>query len=379
MRSWRRRPGLSATLVCTLAVGLGLGAAIFSFADGYLFRPLPFHSPDQLYFVRDSHARIASLLAGETNALRRSDVGVFGFVEWSTAARISANEMIVDGRQVRVLAYEVTPAFGQVLRIPLVAGRLFEDADHQDGAAIGAWISHRFWQRELGGDPTILNRSYRVTGGHAVDVTIVGILDRGVASFDLNNAPPDLVVPALVEVAPQVVNRNALSFPIVRLPGTMTRAEGEARISAALQAVAPPGDGRPRAVRLRPLRDVQVQGGQPTARVLFAGALLVLLLVAINVAHLLLAQGVARAGEIATRAALGASRWRIVRLFLVESVILGTAGTTGGLLMGAWLSEIIAARIPQYPTAGRNLALVPMVFDARVVVSAVTLARIIHE
>src|ERR1700681_1741135 len=98
LRSWRRRPGMSATLVCTLALGLGLGAAIFSFADGYLFRPLPFPAPNQLYFVRDPHATIA-LLAADAGALRHSDVGAFGFVEWSASRRVSGDEMIVEGRQ----------------------------------------------------------------------------------------------------------------------------------------------------------------------------------------------------------------------------------------------------------------------------------------
>jgi putative ABC transport system permease protein len=376
IRGWRRTPALSATVVITLALGLGLAAAIFSFADGYLFRALPFPSPDQLYFVRDPQAPIA-LLAADTDALRHSDVGDFGFVEWSAGHRVSGDRMIVEGRPVPVWTNDVTPGFGQTLQVPLIAGRMFEDADHREGASVSAWISYGFWQREFGGDPAILNRSYRITGRRPVDVTIVGILNREVASFDLNNEPPDLVAPGLVEVLPKVINRNYLSFPIVRLPGTMTRTEGEARISAALQAVAPAADGRQRVIQLRPLRAAQVAGGAPTARVLFTGALLVLLLVSINLVHLLLAQGVARAGEIATRAALGASRWRIARLFLVESIILGMGGISGGLLLGAWLSKVIAARIPQFPTVGRNLALVPMVFDARVVVSAVVLGILI--
>lgn len=376
LRSWRRQPGLSTTLVCTLVLGLGLAAAIFSFADGYLFRPLPFPSPDQLYFVRDPHARIA-LLAADTDALRRSDVGVLGFVEWEAGHRISGDEIIVEGRQVPVQTYDVKPRFGQTLRIPLVAGRMFEDADHQGGATVPAWISYGFWQRAFGGDRAVLNRSFRVTGQPPTNVTIVGILDRDVASFDLNNAPPDLVVPALVEVAREVVDEHRLSFPIVRLPRAMTRAEGEVRISAALQAVAPGADARPRVVQLRPLRDYMVAGGAPTALVLFTGALLVLLLVSINLVHLLLAQGEARAGEIATRSALGASRWRIARLFLAESLVLGVGGIMGGLLLGKWLSSVIAARIPQYPTNGRNLALVPMVFDERAVLSAVILGVLI--
>ena len=374
-RSLRRRPGFSATIILTLALGLGLGAGVFSFADGYLFRPLPFPSPDQLYRVRDPHAKIA-LLAVDTIALRQGAAGEFGFVEWSPGDRVSGELTLAD-RRVPVFSYEVSPGFGQTLRLPLVAGRFFADADHRDGGPVPVWLSHRFWQRELGGDPGVLNRTFRVDGPRPMDIIVAGILAPEVASFDLNNEPPDLIAPALPDVIPPQRRDMALSFPIVRLPDGMTRAQGEARISAALQAVSPAADGRPREIQLRPLRDAQVAGGAPTARVLLAGALLILLLVTVNLVHLLLAQGVARAREVATRAALGASRGQVMRLFLIEGLVLGAAGIAGGLVLGAWMSHLIASRVPLYPTAGRNLALVPVVFDQRVVVVVIAIGLVV--
>jgi predicted permease len=97
---------------------------------------------------------------------------------------------------------------------------------------------------------------------------------------------------------------------------------------------------------------------------------LILLLAAINLVHLLLARGVSRAGEIATRAALGASPWRVGRLFLTESLALAVVGIAGGLLVGSWLADLIEASIPRLPTRGRNMALGPMLFDWRVVAFA---------
>jgi len=375
LRGLRRRPAFTITSVLTLALGLGLAAGIFSFADGYLFRPLPFPSPDQLYRVRDPHAKIA-LLAVDTIALRQSPVGDFGFVDWSTSDRLFG-EMAIGDRRVEILPYDVSPNFGQTLGVPLLAGRWFDDADHHDVLPVPVVLSHRFWQREFGGDPRVLGQSYRVEGSRAVDVAVVGILSPRVTSFDPNNPPPDVIAPELPREIPPQRREMTLSSPIVRLPDGMSREQGEARVSAALQAVAPTADGRARQVQLRPLRDSQVAGGAPTARVLFAGAILILLLVTVNLVHLLLAQGVARAREVATRAALGASRWRVMRLFVIEGLVIGAAGIAGGLVLGLWMSRLIAARVPLYPTGGRNLAMMPILYDARVVVVVAVIGLIV--
>ena len=375
-RSWRRSPGFTATILLSLSFGLGLAVAIFSFADGYLFRPLPFPDAEQLYWVRDPKGKIArSLTAVDAARLRHTEVAAaFGLVEWGVGQRLSGDEMVIGERPVEIFSYEVSPGFAQTLRLPLVAGRPFDAADHSLVDDVPAWITDRLWSRAFNRDLAILGRSFRVPGRKPVNVIIVGIIGPGFASLDLNNPPPDLVLPAPVE---RVAPPNRLSFPIVRLPDAMSQEEGEARISAALQSVAPAPPGDTRVVQLRPLRDSLVANGQPTARLLFTGAMLILLLVSINLIHLLLAQGVRRSNEMATRAALGASRWRIVRLFALESAVLGAFGIGGGLLLGAGLSAVIAARVPEYPSGGRNLALVPMLFDARVVGFAIALGLII--
>ena len=375
MRSLRRRPGFTATVIATLSLGLGLIAGVFSFADGYLFRPLPFPASEQLYRVRDPQARIA-LLQTDTIALRQTAVGTFGFVEWSAGRRISGRGIVIDGRSVPVWPFDVSPGFADALKLPLVAGRTFTAADHSARTEIPVWLSHRFWNREFGGDVGVLGRSFPIDGQDAATVVVIGILSPDIASFDLNNRPPDLVAPALQAAAAAAPN-NRLSFPIVRLPHGITREEGESRIAAALTSVAPGPDGAARRIELRPLRAAQVAGGAPTARVLLAGAVLILLLAAMNLVHLLLAQSVARSREISTRAALGATRWRVTRLFLLEGLVLGLPGIAGGLLSGWCLSELIASRIPEYPTVGRNLALVPMAFDARVISAAVIIGLVV--
>lgn len=375
LRGWRRQPGFFATIVLTLTLGLGLSTAIFSFADGYLFRPLPFEDSDRLYNVRDPQATPAILRASDTEVLRRSPVAEFGFVEWSPFSR-AEGAWLIDGRRVEVFGYEVSEGFRSTVALPLMAGRDFTAADHLPGSPPVAWLAHRFWQREFGGDRLVVGRRIPIEDreGGVAHVQIAGILGPEVASFDLNNRPPDVVMAAFPE---RDFGPNRLSFPIVKVPRDLTVEQAQARIGAALQAAAPAPDGGTREVRLRSLRDYQVAGGKPTARVIFAGALLVLALAAINLVHLLLTRGEAKAAEIATRAALGASRWRVARLFLAESLLLGASGIGAGLLLGYWLSGVIAAAVPQFPSGSRNLALVPVLFNARAVVFALTLGLLV--
>jgi predicted permease len=372
-RGIRRSPAFSLTVVATLAIGLGLAAAIFSFADGYLFRPLPFPGGDRTYFAGDPNTDIGMLHASDAIALRQSPAARFGLVEWDVASL--GGEVVIDGRQLDTFAYEVSPGFRSTLRLPLIAGRDFTVDDHVAGAPRVAWLSYRFWQRQFGGDRNAVGRSIRLeTPGGPRELHIVGILGPEVSSFDLNNPPPDLVLAG--QSRPQT-GPNRLAEPLVLLPPDVTMAQASQEMAAVLQSAAPGADGKPRAVSLRSLQSAQTAGGQPTARVFFVGALLILILAALNLVHLLLSRGAARAAEVATRTALGAGRWRIARLFLVESIVLGTVGIAAGLALGKGLSAVITASVPQFPTAGRNLALVPMLFDVRVITFAVALGLVI--
>lgn len=372
-RGIRRSPAFSLTAMATIAIGLGLAAAIFSFADGYLFRPLPFPGGDRTYYVDDANSDFGFLHASDAILLAHSPVAHLGFVEWDVA-RVGG-EIVLDDRRLSAFAYEVSPGFRATLRLPLIGGRDFAAEDHLPGAPLVAWMSYRYWQREFGGDRGIIGRVLRLdsAGGAATEMRIVGILGPEVASFDLNNVPPDLVVPRRVV---KDIGPNRFASPLVLLPPDLSVQQASEQIAAVLQAGAPAADGRPRKVALRSLQSAQVAGGQPTARVLFVGAMLVLILAALNLVQLLLTRGAARAAEVATRGALGASRWHVARLFLVESAVLGTVGTVAGLAFGKALSSVIAANVPQFPTAGRNLSLVPMMFDTRVIGFAAVLGLV---
>lgn len=374
LRGWRRSPGFTLTVITTLALGLGLASAIFAFADGYLFRPLPFPASERAYMVRDPNGQIAGALkASDVVALRQSAVADLGFVEWNAGNLFG--DLLLGDRRTPISSCEVTKGFRRTLELPLFAGRDFSEDDHRAGAPLVAWLSHPFWVSTFGRDASVVGRHLRIEGPvRTVEVHIVGILGPEVASFDLNNPPPDLVIP---QQGPPSVGRMTLAFPLVVLPEGTSSQQGAARIAAALQAVAPSTDGKPREVRLRSLLELQVDGGKPTAKVFLAGALLILLLASMNLIHLLLSRSMARAQEVSTRTALGASRWRVARVFLAESLMFGVCGIAAGLLIGRGLSGWIASRLPEYPTQGRNLSMVPMLFDERTVAVAVVLGLIV--
>ena len=363
VRGIRQAPLFSTTVVVTLALGVGLVSGILAFADGYLFKPLPFPAADRAYYVRDPNAQIGSMVsATDARILRESSIGDYGFVEWSLSNTLQ--ELTIDDVRVPAFAYQISRGFRRTLELPLTTGRDFTAEDHQDGAPLVGWLSHRFWQQAFGGSTAVLDRVLAGTGPRGpVNIRIVGILGAEVTTLDATNEPPDLVVPA------QGIPRegpNRLAFPIVLLPPDVSAVQASAQMASILQAGAPAADGRPRVVRLGSFDRTQRGGGAPTARILFTGALLVMVLAAMNLIHLLLGRGQSRLGDVATRVALGASRWRVTRALLVESLVFAALGIGLGLLAGKGMAVVIAATIPELPTAGRNLSMMPVMFDGRV-------------
>jgi predicted permease len=371
----RRTPAFSMTVVLTLASGLGLASAVFAFADGYLFRPMPFGDPHELYLVRGPDQRREFLRASETHALRSSPVGHYGFVGDLGSSPVGFARLEIGGRQVPVSIGGISEGFSEVTRVKLAFGRYFTPDDYRVREIVPVWLTHRFFMRELGGRPDILGTRYVARlGAKAVTIEVVGVTDPSVTTFDTsfgaNNQLEAGFAPAL-PWQPDSGRVVTLSTPIVRLPPDVPRERAEAEIATALQAIRPRPDGAPRRVRLDSWQEEQGKAGRATARLLMIGAALALALVMVNLVHLLLTRGVARSAEIATRAALGASRWRLTRLFLVESLMYGAAGIAAGLVVARWLTLTLAENLPTRGTDAGTLALVSMEFDYRVVAFAI--------
>jgi predicted permease len=378
VRAWRRAPGFSITIVLTLVFGIGLASAIFAFANGYLFRPLPFRNAEQLYYVRATDRSIEWLRGTEIAALRQSGLAHLGFAT-SGSAIVPLGVIQIDGREVQVIPGGLSVGFGDVLGLPLAAGRLFTPDDHRSAEPVPVLLAHRLWAREFGSDPAVLGRELTIhTGSRATQVVVVGVTDPRVTTFDANfgffNALPELFAPEPVGEQPA---RNLGTYPIVRLPPEMTVAQAQSAIGAVLQTLEPAPPGQTRTVALDSVRQVQVSAGRPMAVAFFTGSLLALGLVAINLVLLLLTRASRRTTELATRAALGASRWRIARLFLVESLAYGVVGIGGGLVIGHWMAAAIAAELPTRGNDAANLALVAMTFDSPVLVFALAMGLLV--
>jgi predicted permease len=347
---------------------------VFAFADGYLFRPIPFGDAQELYLVRAPDQRREYLRASEADALRSSFVGRYGFVSGTGQSPVGFAMLELGGRQVPVLIGGISEGFGEVTRVKLAYGRYFTVDEHRVSEVVPVWLTHRFFMREFGGSTDILGRRYVArAGARPVTIEIVGVTHPSVTTFDTSFGANNQLEAGFAPALPREPDsgRFVTLATIVRLPPDVPRERAEAEIAAALQAIRPGPDGTPRRVRLDSWQEEHGKAGRSTARLLMIGAALALALVVVNLVHLLLVRGVWRSAESATRAALGASRWRLTRLFLVESLMYGAAGIAAGLALARWLTLTLAQNLPTRGTEAGTLALVSMEFDYRVVMFAI--------
>ena len=368
LRSFRHAKAFALTAILTIGLGLGLNAGIFSFADGFLFRPLPFADSDRLFSVSEKGTYSGGVNLDDFDEIQKAKPGILGVATWENAPGARAR---VGDKWLDVTSYSVSPRFEDVLGFQLLRGRGFRDDEHRPISTVPCWVSFQFWQWKLGAESRAIGSHLTLlgSGGTASDVEIVGVLPPLVASLGPDNVPPDLWFPA----TPRSITgsqRNVMSvfLPIVRLAPGVTPESATSQLQGLVDGVQGQSPGGPhREIWLRSLRETQVRGGRPTAWLLFAVAIAVLVLVVVNLGHLLLARSVGRSAEVGVRFALGASRWRVVRLMLTESLTLTGVGLAFGLSLGWAVSRVLRASVPQYPSGGgANMSLVPMSFDHRV-------------
>ncbi len=340
-RGLRRSPGFTTAALLTLALGLGATTAIFSILDTVILRPLPYRDDRELVTLWQHATR-----AGETHDL----VSPANFRDWHarTTAIARMGALVhwgVDWRRpdgvTSVDAWAASEDFFSVLDREPALGRTFTPDEFGAGAEKVFIVTHGFWHRELGGDPSAVGRAFRVDDAMS---TLVGVLAPG---FELLGNR-DIYVP-LVLSAEEWSRRQATYLTVVgRLaPGaTLDQARAEvATIGATLEREYPRENSDVR-IFLSPLRD-ELLGEARGPILLLAGAVLCLLGVACaNVANLLLLRSLARRREFAVRAALGASGPRLVRQLVVESTLLALAGGAVALLVAWGALQLFLALAP---------------------------------
>ena len=349
-RMWRRAPGVVTVAVAGLGIAIGFSASIFSIVNGLAFKPSGIDEPSSIVRIyRGSEGGYSSTwLYSEFEHFRHASpaVAVEGWL--MTLQRFSAP--VDSGQGQSISAMFVTGGFLPALTRRVTAGRLLTNADDSPEAPPVAVVSHGYWVRQLGADPAAVGRIMRWNG---VDITIVGVSASGFRGT--SESAPDLWVP--IAAFPRVMGaspRDVDAVPQIAVIGRLAEGtswrQAEAQLNPAVASLPPPAasdrDWQPaRGVHLDSAEGSlprSKRGAIVAALALVTGVIaLLLILGCVNVASLLLANGVARRRELGVRIALGASRARVVRQLLTESLSLGLLGGLAGLLITLWLLPVL--------------------------------------
>jgi putative ABC transport system permease protein len=367
IRLLRRAPAHTITAIAALGLGLGATIAIFSAVYAILYKPLPLVDPARL---------VVPVSTNLARGFARASVPYADHVDWRSQAEVFEEVAVyrpvpldLAGTEApeRVDGLQVTDGYFGALAAPPLAGRLLSSGDYSPGAPPVIVISDRLWRRRFGGDPAVPGREVRLAGAVA---TVAGVIDSR------QTWPPDADV--WLPLKPDRLNddvrtrRDNMIFQgIARLRQGVSLAQGRARVAAIAARVAQehPESRKGWSSNLIPLREDVVE---PEMRlgllVLLGGVALVLLIACVNLANLLLAKGADRAREVALRAALGASRARIVRQLMTESLLLAAAGGAVGLGLATWLVRSLVASAPAPLPFADGLTI-----DAQIVAAAIAL------
>lgn len=353
LRMLRNSPAFAAIAVLTLAIGIGANAAIFSVVDAVLLRPLPFNHPEQLVAVKDDLPGLSLADIGmsqpELDDLQNRS-GIFDQISavWPINANVTGAE-----KPERIEAQAVSFNYFMLLGAQAELGRVIQPGDRQLGFAEAAVISDSLWRRMFGADPGVIGRPIRLDSDL---YRIVGVAPPGFRHPGATlEHDVDVWIAAGFVAAPFTVppSRAIRMIPggIGRLKPGLTVAQAQAQLDAytAQLRAQYAADYPERArwmIRLVPLQKEVVGNANVMLIVLLGSVSLVLLIACVNIASLLLARSSSRYREIAVRRALGASRGRLIRQTLTESIVLSLAGGILGLLLNSWLTGLLLRMVP---------------------------------
>ncbi|HEV2840928.1 MAG TPA: ABC transporter permease [Chthoniobacterales bacterium] len=344
LRQLRKSPGFTLIAVLTLALGIGANTAIFSVIYAVLLRPLPYPEAERVMVLTESDSNQPQISVSFPDYVDwKRDNTVFD--EIAISRRESFNLSGLDGRAPEQISGAIVSSnFFKVIGLTPQLGRVFTEEEDRVGGPLLAVISDRLWQRLFSRDPNVLGRA--VNFGNQ-PYTVIGVM------------PPQMFSPRTVEVWFPIMRRT--DHPAWQTrdnhPGlygwgrlkegvTAEKALAEMKQIAARLSNQYPDSNASVGVTVTPLLENQVGDYRASLSLLLGAVVLVLLIACANLANLLAARGAARAREFAVRAAVGASRWQIIRQLLMESIVLALIGGGLGLGLAAWGRDLLVALSP---------------------------------
>lgn len=342
LRLLRKYPGFALTVMITLGLGIGANATIFSVINAVLLEPLPYKEPDRLIRLWESNPG---------GGLAEVSVSVPNFQDWqkeqSVFEQLAALEnatfnLTGSGEPQRVAAAKITTNLIPMLDVPPHLGRSFLPEDEKIGANRVVLLSYALWQRQFGGDPSLINKSVQLNGE---SYKVVGVMPPGFQFPALRELwVPFILDPAREPWRADRTNRNLMVFGRLKPGVTIDQANAEMGIVAQRLQEHYSKSNTGWGARLRTFFDwIVPEQVRRSMWALFIAVELLLLVACTNVANLLLARSTTRQQEIAIRAAVGAHPVRLIRQLVIESLLLAGLGGLFGLLLTFWGTRVIAS------------------------------------